>query len=113
LVVAEGSSSQVVRLSSTDRVIDPRKCVLDRVLRNTGRVLIDSVAATVYSAMDRAKVKNAENITGPRMFGMTVRHSVVHRPAPRTEEDSDGVRRVSVDSPASIDRNVKGRQSTT
>src|SRR5699024_10990961 len=70
LIVAEASSSQVVRLSSTDRVIDPRKFVLDRVLRNTGRVLIDSVAATVYSAMDRAKVKNAENITGPRMFGM-------------------------------------------
>src|SRR5699024_9476084 len=88
LIVAEASSSQVVRLSSTDRVIDPRKFVLDRVLRNTGRVLIDSVAATVYSAIDRAKVKNAENITGPRMFGMTARHSVVHRPAPRIEEDS-------------------------
>ena len=77
-----------MRLRSTDSVIEPRKFVLERVLRNTGSVLIDRVAATVYSAIERANVKNAENMIGPRMFGITTCHSVVPIRAPRMEDDS-------------------------
>ena len=67
----------------------------------------------VNSPSTTATVRNVADTSEVRRLGMSTRRNVVPHPAPRLRDASTNVRRSMLRRPASMERYVNGRVSTT